>query len=99
MFCGKNSDSFCTGEVCGKQVITPHRTVPCFPEGLRTVGTLGRFYGGSRACFARSFLLHGQLFSEASWVKGVSIAFDVIINVKGERPGRAMSIFTIKLVF
>lgn len=55
--------------------------------------------GGAGLVFARSFLLHGQLFSEASWAKGVSIAFDVIINVKGERPGRAMSIFTIKLVF
>lgn len=55
--------------------------------------------GGAGLVFARSLLLHGQLFSEASWAKGVSIAFDVIINVKGKRPGRATSVFTIKLAF
>lgn len=51
--------------------------------------------------FVRSLLLYGQLFSDSSWAEGVSIAFDVIINVKVEsRPGRIISIFTItKLAF
>lgn len=45
--------------------------------------------GGTELVFARSFSLHGQLFSDASWEEGVSIAFDIIISEKVEsRPAK-----------
>lgn len=45
----------------------------------------------------RRSLLHGLLFADTSRAEGVSIAFDVILNVKVEsRPGKIISIFTMK---
>ena len=50
--------------------------------------------------FVMSSCLCGRLFSDPSRAEGVSIAFDVIIPVKVEsRPGRMISVFTVKLPF
>lgn len=90
--------TLCTGEVCWLQVITPRRTAPYLPEGLRTVGTSGIFCSQRRteSVFV-SLLLCGRLFRDPSYAEGVSIAFDGIINVKVEsRPGRIISISAIK---
>lgn len=90
MFCEKKNDSLCAGE---RGLLKPFRTPACLPEGLKTQDTLGRI----ELIFVRSLVLPGWLFSDTSWAEGVSIAFDVIVNVKTEsRPGRIISVFTIK---
>lgn len=93
---GKKNNLLCIGEVCWNSA----GQLLVFQKAWKLWARWAGFVGRTELVFVMSSFLRGWLFSDMSRAEGVSIAFDVIINVKVEsRPGRMIPIFTIKLAF